>query len=63
MSSVGPGVREIRVRVGRAFRVIYITNVGDAIHVLHAFEKKTQKTTKKDIDLARQRLKDVLQDK
>jgi phage-related protein len=60
MSSIGPGVREIRVRDETgAFRVIYIANRGDAIYVLHAFQKKTQKTAQRDLDLARLRLKQI----
>jgi phage-related protein len=58
MATVGPGVREIRIReASGAFRVIYVTSVGDRILVLHAFQKKTQKTSNKDIELATQRLK------
>ncbi|MDQ2667381.1 MAG: type II toxin-antitoxin system RelE/ParE family toxin [Gemmatimonadota bacterium] len=60
MPSVGAGVREIRVRVGRAFRVLYVTKFADAVYVLHAFEKKTQKTPTRDIELARQRLAELL---
>lgn len=60
MPSVGPGVREIRVRVGRAFRVLYVTKFADAVYVLHAFEKKTQKTPGRDVDLAKQRLTDLI---
>lgn len=58
MPSIGKGVREIRVaeRAG-AFRVIYIASIGTHIYVLHAFQKKTQKTTKRDLDLAILRFK------
>ena len=56
--SVGRGVREIRVRVeGNAYRTMYVTNIADAVYVLHVFVKKTQKTRQKDIDLAKSRLK------
>jgi phage-related protein len=53
MPSIGKGVREIRVkeRAG-AFRVIYVASIGTKIHVLHAFQKKTAKTSQRDIDLA-----------
>ena len=60
MPSVGAGVREIRVRVGRTFRVLYVAKFADAVFVLHAFEKKTQKTPERDLDLARQRLADLI---
>ena len=59
-SSIGPGVREIRIREdGGAFRIIYAASVGDAVYVLNAFEKKTQQTPKRQVDLARARLKQV----
>ena len=57
---VGPGVREIRVREATgAFRVIYVASFGEAIYVLHAFQKKTQQTAKRDLDLASQRLRQI----
>ena len=59
MPSIGPGVREIRIRVLGEWRVIYIANLIDAIYVLHAFQKRSQKTNKNDIDLARRRLKQI----
>jgi phage-related protein len=58
MTSIGSGVREIRVRTASgAFRVIYLAVMDDTILVLHAFQKKTQQTQRHDIDLAAQRLK------
>lgn len=60
IGAVGVGVREIRIHRKNEYRVIYIAKLEDAIYVLHAFEKKTQKTEKRDIDLAKQRLKEVL---
>ena len=41
---------------GRQFRVLYVTRFAEAIHVLHAFEKKTQKTAPADAERARKRL-------
>ena len=56
MSSVGPGACEIRVRdASGAYRVVYVAKFADAVYVLHAFQKKTQKTTRADLDLAVQR--------
>lgn len=56
MVSVGTGAAEIRVRdASGAYRVIYVAKFSDAVHVLHAFEKKTMKTARPDIDLARKR--------
>ena len=60
MPSVGPGVREIRVRErAGAFRVIYVAAFADAVYVLHAFQKKTQ-TAKRDLDLAKSRLREQM---
>lgn len=60
MPSIGPGVREVRVRdEAGAFRVIYTATRPEAVHVLHAFQKKTQATAKRDLDLARARLREL----
>ncbi|MBC8105188.1 MAG: type II toxin-antitoxin system RelE/ParE family toxin [Anaerolineae bacterium] len=56
MTSVGPGVCEIRVRTSVAHRVIYIARFEEAVYVLHVFEKRTQKTSRFDIETARRRL-------
>ncbi|MBS0456280.1 MAG: type II toxin-antitoxin system RelE/ParE family toxin [Proteobacteria bacterium] len=56
MATVGAGVHELRVRdVSGAYRVIYVAKFADAVYVLHAFQKKTQKTAKADIELAARR--------
>jgi phage-related protein len=56
MPSIGPGVEEIRIwDEAGTFRVIYTARVDDAVVVLHAFQKKTQTTSKRDIELARMR--------
>ncbi|MBI5586638.1 MAG: type II toxin-antitoxin system RelE/ParE family toxin [Deltaproteobacteria bacterium] len=59
MQSVGPGVNEIRIHVLGEWRVLYVAKLTDAIYVLHAFQKKGQKTNKKEIELARQRLRQI----
>jgi phage-related protein len=43
-----------------AFRVIYMAALVEAIYVLHAFQKKTQQTAKRDLDLAASRLRDLI---
>jgi phage-related protein len=61
MSSIGPGVKEIRVRdTNGAFRIVYIATRPVGVYVLHCFQKKTQQTSLQDIHLARERLKSVL---
>jgi len=60
MATVGPGAREIRVRdPGGAFRVIYVASFGDAVYVLHAFQKQSRKTSRSDLKLAKQRYRDA----
>jgi len=51
--SLGLGVNEIRVRAAEAYRVIYMAKLAEAVYVLHAFEKKSRKTARLDIELAR----------
>jgi phage-related protein len=61
MPSVGKGVEEIRVRdESGSYRVIYTARLADAVHVLHAFQKKTQATAKRDIDLAAERFRELM---
>ena len=57
MQTVGPGVREIRIHIGGAHRVFYVATRADAIHVLHAFEKKTQRTSSHDLHIGRDRFR------
>ncbi|MDQ6950285.1 MAG: type II toxin-antitoxin system RelE/ParE family toxin [Mariprofundales bacterium] len=60
MKSIGSGVREVRIRANDgAFRVIYTAMVGDAVWVLHAFQKKTERTEQRHIEIARQRFKAI----
>lgn len=63
MPSIGPGVREIRIRdASGAFRIVYLAKLSDAIYVLHCFQKKTEKTSRSDIDLATKRYRDLLKE-
>lgn len=58
-ASIGQGVREICIQVGEQYRVIYVVKVVGKVHVLHAFQKKTQKTRQSDIELAKSRFKEL----
>ena len=61
MESVGKGVWELKTADERAwYRVIYLTRIGDALYVLHAFEKSSRKTDQRDLEIAKSRLKAVL---
>ena len=60
MTSIGAGVREIRVKeTSGAFRLIYVAAFADAVFVLHAFQKKTQRTSTHDLELATTRFKEL----
>jgi phage-related protein len=63
MPTVGLGVNEIRVRAGGAFRLIYVARFSEAVYVLHAFRKKSQKTARTDIELARRRFRALVQER
>lgn len=60
MTTVGPGVNEVRIHSGGEHRVMYVARFAEAVYVLHAFRKKTRSTPTADLDLARERLADVL---
>lgn len=55
MQTVGPGVREIRIHIAGAYRMFYVTTRAEAIYVLHAFHKKTQRTSAHDLQIGRDR--------
>lgn len=54
MKEIGPGAIEIRVHDPHEHRVIYVAKFPEAVYVLHCFEKKTKKTSRRDINKARQ---------
>jgi phage-related protein len=60
MTTVGAGVFEIRLRAGNQYRVIYVAKFSEAVYVLHAFVKKTQKTAAPDLELAHNRYNALL---
>jgi phage-related protein len=60
MPSVGPGVRELRVDTGQQFRVLYLARRAEAVYVLHAFEKKSRKTSLADLAIARRRYSQLM---
>lgn len=59
MRAVGPGVKEIRIHVLGEWRVIYVAQRHDAVYVLHAFQKKSRKTSRQDTEVARRRYKQI----
>jgi len=60
MPGAGPGVREIRIQTALEHRVLYVAKFAEAVYVLHAFEKRSRKTAKRDVELARQRYRELI---
>lgn len=63
MKSVGQGVREIRIHREGSYRVVYVAKFEEGVYVLHAFQKTTQKTPRKDIELARGRYRALIKER
>jgi len=63
MPTVGIGVMEIRIHARGEHRVLVITKFASAVFVLHAYEKKSRKTSQRDIDLARRRCRDLMRER
>lgn len=61
MTAIGLGVSEIRVRADGAYRVIYVAKFAESIYVIHAFEKKAQRTSQPDVELSRRRFRALLE--
>ena len=59
MKVVGAGAMEIRIRREGEWRVILVAKFENAVYILHAFEKKTQKTRQADILCAQRRYKEI----
>ena len=59
VTEVGAGVREIRIHVLGEWRVLYVAKFAEAVYVLHAFQKKTRKTRREDIELVRKRYRQI----
>ncbi|CRY54388.1 MULTISPECIES: type II toxin-antitoxin system RelE/ParE family toxin [Yersinia] len=63
-TSIGFGVKEIRIRDKNGiYRVMYVARFEEAVYVLHCFQKKTETTSKKDVDLAKVRFKTLIQER
>ncbi len=60
MTTVGPGVVEVRVHTRVDHRVFYVAKFEEAVYVLHAFEKRTRQTPHAEIALAKKRYADLV---
>ena len=64
MPTIGKGVEEIRIRDDSGtYRVVYTARLADAVFVLHAFQKKTQRTSQRDIEIAKARFREMMRDR
>ena len=63
MPSVALGVSELRLHSEDGqFRIFYFTASAEGILVIHAFVKKTRQTPPSEMDIARKRLKEMIDD-
>ena len=61
MPAIGAGAMELRIGdESGTFRVVYVARLADAVYELHCFQKKSRQTAQRDIELARERLKELL---
>jgi phage-related protein len=49
-----------RIHTATEHRIIYVAALTEAVYVVHAFAKRTRKTAKQDLDLARDRLRQLV---
>lgn len=63
MTTIGPGIKEIRIwEEAGTFRVVYLAKLADTVYVLHCFHKKTEETSQHDVDVAKKRYKELMQE-
>ena len=63
MKIIGPGVKELCIHKDGEHRVVSVAKFDEAVYVLHAFQQKTQKTTRMDLDLARNRYQALINER
>ena len=61
MTSIGGGVYEIRIHTQTEHRVFYVAKFPESVYVLHAFEKRSRKTPRRAIEVARRRYAYVIE--
>jgi phage-related protein len=65
--TVGPGTYEMRITASHAgpteYRVFFVAKFEEAVYVLHAFEKKSRKTSRHDVEVGRARYAEMLADR
>jgi phage-related protein len=63
VKEVGSGTFEIRIWAGDTFRVFFVAKFPEAVYVLHAFQKKTEKTSERDIRIGRERHNEMMNER
>ena len=63
MVGVGQGVMEIRIHEGGEFRVVYVARMVEAVYVIHAFQKKSQATAKRNLETVKRRYAAMLNER
>ena len=60
MQSIGRGVFELRQADANGwYRIVYMQRIAGRLFMLHSFVKKSAKTSQRDLNIAKQRLKGV----
>ncbi|MEO5928657.1 MAG: type II toxin-antitoxin system RelE/ParE family toxin [Candidatus Kapaibacterium sp.] len=60
MTTIGSGVYEIRISTPDQYRVFYVASFPEGVYVLHAFSKRTRKTSQRDLNIGQERYDEVV---
>jgi phage-related protein len=63
MTEVGAGVYEIRIHTGVEHRILYVAKFEEAVYALHCFEKKSRRTSQRDVEIGRERYRTVVRER
>ena len=63
MASIGAGVYEIRIHTAVEHRIFYVAKFDEAIYALHCFEKRSRRTSRRDLEVGRERYRTLLRER
>lgn len=63
MTGIGPGVYELRIHIGVEHRIFYVAKFEEAVYALHCFEKKSRRTSRRDLEIGRERYRAVVRER
>jgi phage-related protein len=63
MAAVGHGVYELRIHTAVEHRIFYVAKFDEAVYVLHCFEKKSGRTSQRDVEIGRERYRAVVRER